>query len=921
MNNSQTDAFNPEAKSGSSQEMLLSAKKFKALVENNDAIIAVVDENLNTVFRSSSAARITGWPHDEFEKIASTGYIHPDDEELIKAVVAEALANPGKPIPIVSRVRHKSGHYLWLEGSITNMLHDDDIQGIITNMRDVTERKEAEEKIQKAKRLYYFISQVNQMIVRTTDEATLFKEACTIAVNLGQFRMAWIGMINEETKQVVPVMHAGEESNYLSEIKIISVADVPAGRGPTGKALREGRYIICNDIENDPSMLPWKEEALNRDYLSSMCLPIKKFGKVIGAFSLYADAKNFFKEEEIALLEEATGDIAFALENFEREKMRKKAEEALIESEHRYQTLAEISPVGIFHTDETGYTTYVNPGWCQISGMAKEQALGNGWLNAVHKDDREALQHNWEKATSTKNVSRSEYRFVRPDGSIRWVIGEAIPERDTENRIVGYVGTTTDITERKFAEEEIAKIYREKQTVLNRINDGMVSVDNEWRYTFLNDAALATHPLGKEETIGKVIWDVHPQMKGTIFWDKYHEAMTTRKVVEVESYYGPMQTWFSVKIYPSHDGLTIFYTDVTDRVRSHDEIIKERNLSDSIINSLPGIFYLYNETGKFLRWNKNFETVTKYSTDEIGKMHPLDFFDIPDKELLAQKIANTFVNGEDNIQADFLIKTKKKIPYYFTGKAIEYGGTPCLLGVGIDFTDRIKAQEKIRETTEQLRMLTAHLQHIREEERKRIGREIHDELGQQLTAIKMDVAWLDKKMPGEETVFKSKLKNIIELLDGSNKSIRRILSELRPGILDDNGLLEALEWLGIQFTANTGIPLNFTTTETVFKSSAPVVTCIFRVYQEALTNITRYAKATKVLTSLHIEDGVICVQIEDDGIGFTPESVQAHKSFGLLGMKERVLSLGGWFELNSTAGKGTKIIIKLPVDRTRKYLI
>jgi PAS domain S-box-containing protein len=329
--NSQTDALDSGANSGTGQEMLLSAEKFKALVENNDAIIAVIDKNLNTVFRSSSATRITGWAHDEFEKNSTTGYIHPDDRERVKMVMAQAMANPGKPISIATRVRHKAGHYLWLEGSVNNMLHNAHIQGIITNMRDVTERKDAEEKTEKAKRLYYFISQVNQVIVRTTDETTLYKQACSIAVELGKFRMAWIGMIDEKTQKVIPVMHAGEESGYLSRIKIISVADVPAGRGPTGTALREGRYIICNDIENDASMLPWKKEAINRDYLSSMCLPIKKFGKVIGSFSLYANTKNFFNDDEIALLEEATGDIAFALENFERERLRRKAEEAVIE--------------------------------------------------------------------------------------------------------------------------------------------------------------------------------------------------------------------------------------------------------------------------------------------------------------------------------------------------------------------------------------------------------------------------------------------------------------------------------------------------------------------------------------------------------------------------------------------------------------
>ena len=150
-----------------------------------------------------------------------------------------------------------------------------------------------EAKILKLNRLYLFISQVNQMIVRAADEATLFKEACRIAVNVGQFRMAWIGLIDEHTQKVVPVMQAGEGLDYLSKIKTISIADVPEGRGPTGTAIREGRYIVCNDIENDPQMAPWQEAALGRGYHSSIALPISKRGKVIGAFGLYATVKNF----------------------------------------------------------------------------------------------------------------------------------------------------------------------------------------------------------------------------------------------------------------------------------------------------------------------------------------------------------------------------------------------------------------------------------------------------------------------------------------------------------------------------------------------------------------------------------------------------------------------------------------------------
>lgn len=130
----------------------------------------------------------------------------------------------------------------------------------------------------------------------------------------------------------------------------------------------------------------------------------------------------------------------------------KQAEKELRESEERYQTLAKVSPVGIFRTDKTGYTTYVNPTWSQISGLSTDEALGDGWLKAVHPEDREGLSHNWQEAARHQKASRADYRFIRTDGTIIWVIGQAVPEINSENQIVGYVGTITDITERKRVE-------------------------------------------------------------------------------------------------------------------------------------------------------------------------------------------------------------------------------------------------------------------------------------------------------------------------------------------------------------------------------------------------------------------------------------------------------------------------------------
>ena len=173
---------------------------------------------------------------------------------------------------------------------------------------------------------------------------------------------------------------------------------------------------------------------------------------------------------------------------------------------------------------------------------------------------------------------------------------------------------------------QVKRKEKEKELgiVLNRISDGVVSIDNDWQYTFLNDAALATHPQSKEETLGRVLWDVHPEMRGTVFWDKYHEAMRTRKVVEIDSYYAAMDTWFSVKVYPSMDGLTIFYKDVTEAKKVEQELVKTLKEITAYKFALDesSIVAITNQAGVINYVNNNFCKISKYSkTELIGSDH------------------------------------------------------------------------------------------------------------------------------------------------------------------------------------------------------------------------------------------------------------------------------------------------------------
>ena len=814
-------------------------------------------------------------------------------------------------------------HQRWIEFNIYPSK-----EGLSIYFKDITDKKHAEQTLEKANRLYKFISSINQMIVRTTDETTLFSEACKIAIHIGKFKMAWVGFPDPKSRIVKPVMFDGLDIDYLKNIKIIADKNYAEGRGPVGRALDEGVSFFCNDIANDPVMAPWREEALKRNFLSTIALPIRRLGKAIGVFTIYAGSPDFFDEQEISLLEEVADDISFALDFIEKEAMRKRSQESLIKSERRYQSLSEVSPTGIFHTNKEGLVTYVNPKWISITGLSFADALGHGWQKSVFEEDRDHLFSTWKNILTHEISSQLEFRFQRPDKSIAWVISQTIPERNFENQVIGYVGTITDITERKKAEASIIKAndqlkLSQKIAKIGYWEKDLIGDNNYWSEEMFRLCEMVNNGsvISQEDFFNRI----HPEDKEMVL-EKINSIITDIENFGSEEYRfiakdGTIRHMLSTgQLIRDKEGNPIRINgtmqDITERRNIQLEIVKEKYLSESVIDNLPGIFYMINQKGRFIRWNRNFEEVMEYSSAEIEKMNRLDLAVEEEKELIARSISETLTAGKEGVLTHFITKEGKIIPFHLTGMAIEYNAERCLMIMGIDFSERARIQEDIDQTSRQLQALTDHLQNIREEERKRIGRELHDELGQQLTAMKMDIAWINKKTPDDSGLIKEKMKEVIELLDGSNASLRRILNELRPTILDQHGLLDALHWHAKQFTANTNIPVQIKTSKHDIKVSDQIATCIFRVFQESLTNITRYAEAEKVVTSLEIQDGNIIIEIEDNGKGFDTLSEQpkSRQPFGILGMKERVRALNGRFALQSELGEGTKIHISLPLE-------
>lgn len=237
-----------------------------------------------------------------------------------------------------------------------------------------------------------------------------------------------------------------------------------------------------------------------------------------------------------------------------------------------------------------------------------------------------------------------------------------------------------------------------------------------------------------------------------------------------------------------------------------------------------------------------------------------------------------------------------------------------------DITQKIEAETKQKEYLEQIRLLTGHLQEVREEERKSVARDIHDELGQQLTVLKMEIAWMIKKLDEKDTDTKSKLTNLLTTIDGTMKTVRRICAELRPTVLDDIGLNAAMDWHAKQFQDATGINVIFTNFKEPFDTTADVKTALFRIFQESLTNVARHAEAQNVSVDVNTLNGFITMSISDDGKGFDINLTDQRSTLGILGMKERSLTLGGEYTIISKPGKGTLVKVSIPIHESEQKM-
>jgi|GEM_PF-1455964 len=461
-------------------ELVKSEEKYRTLVEQASDGIFIADSSGKFIIVNNSACKLSGYSNDELKELTIYDLVHPESlaadpfhfEEMMQPLGARSerkvVCKDGSVIDVELSARFLSGN-----------------NRFIAFVRDIRERKRAEEKIIKANRLYAFISQVNQMIVRTTDENILYRDICNIAVEYGKFKMAWIGLIDETSREIVPVIHAGEDSEYLATVHSSYINE-----GAIGKAISYGQYYVCNDFENDTDMGLWKEAAMQRGFCACISLPLKKLGNIIGMLKVYSAEKNFFDETEIELLQEVTNDVCFALEVIEKERLRKESEALVIANEKKFRKLVENGNDAFAILNPDGQPRYVSSSVERVLGYTEAEIYGMDMFSIVHPDNVAEVLKTMQVVMENPGVPVVSHlsRLLHKDGTYHW-FEDTITNLLDDPDVGGIVDNFRDVTGRVNDQQALVESEEKHRNIVENISDILCTHDLDGNVLSVNSNA------------------------------------------------------------------------------------------------------------------------------------------------------------------------------------------------------------------------------------------------------------------------------------------------------------------------------------------------------------------------------------------------------------------------------------------------
>ncbi len=448
--------------------------------------------------------------------------------------------------------------------------------GALQATLDTATAHEAE--VHRLRRLYAALSHIDQAIVWAPTRDDLLRKICSVLVEHGEFRMAWIGWNDPETAKLVPVAVEGDERGYVTSVTVYT-DDRPEGRGPSGNAFREGRPYVSNDRLTDAISRPWRAQSVASGLLSSACIPIRLDGKVCATLNVYADEVGFFQDKEVALLTEAAVDISFGLDNLARDEERAQAQ-AVAHSERLFSdSMIESMPGILYMYDEFGRFLRWNKNFEIASGFSGEEIAAMHPFDFFESADQSSLRQRIADVFE-QGESHVEASFVHRDGT-------TTPYFFTGRRLVFdgkvcLVGVGIDISERAEAEAALRASEQRYRTTLESILEACQIVSFDWRYLYLNASAEAQNRRPNSELLGRTMHEAWPGIDASDVFLPIARCMKERVPVhqEVEFVFPDgKRAWFDLRVQPVPEGVFLLSVDVTER---HEAERALRELNESL---------------------------------------------------------------------------------------------------------------------------------------------------------------------------------------------------------------------------------------------------------------------------------------------------------------------------------------------------
>ena len=603
------------------------------------------------------------------------------------------------------------------------------------------------------------------------------------------------------------------------------------------------------------------------------------------------------------------------------------AEIALQESEAKYRSILDNIEDGYYEVDLVGNLTFFNDSLCKMFGYTRSELMGMNYRSFMHADDVDLIFKTFNRVFNTGVPSKGvEWRVIRKDGAVRYLDTSVSLIQDAEGHIRYFGGITRDVTQRRRADEALRASEAKYRSLFESIPVGLYQTTMDGRVVDVNSACLRIlkYP-GKEELLSRDAREmyVNPEDSEKIraklanngFVDNY-EARLRR--------WDDSMVWISITAHLIYDdyGNVLFIDgslkDISER-KEKEELLRESEIKyRGLAERSSDIIVLTDTAGTPHFWSPSSEQILGYSVDELMAKHPSDLMAVDEYDRM-MKFFPRLVDEQQvgNIEVSMTRKDGSEVIIEWTATPVRHENK--LTGIqflGRDITVRKQAEAALQKSHEELRNLSKHLELAREQERRTIAREVHDDLGQLLTAIKFDLAWMKRHLiDRDDSQWQPKIEGVNELANQAIHSVKRISTQLRPEILSDLGLEAAMEWYLGDFQKRTGIDCKLQFSEKEFSEGHlcdELCISIFRIFQEALTNVARHSRASRVTVKVLNSDGWIKLKVGDNGIGISEAQINGSESYGLLGIRERVNAFGGMMEIVGDSGKGTLLRVELP---------